>query len=339
MGRRELRWRHHYLPFAARALPFPPRFVFLLHFFPPLHPRFANPQPASASDEARSPIHHHITLDHPTSLHIHLAASAMAPPPKPAESSTNKKKVTPAEVAFLVDRYLAENGFNAALAAFRSEAAHIYSPTKYSKKTPKRLIPLADILHDYIALKEARVAIESAMQAMQSLVSTYYASGSSSAAPPHMNINMNMMMPPLPPPHAATGAQPSSPPLFFYAPNSSSPPSQGIIAIALQCPSPVWFFSALLTALLLQEPPATPRLSFITTLTHPPRALSTTPPQICPLQLPPLCPLIKRGRLQGRPPPLQPPRDPALLLIQPPTQRVHMTTFLHIALLSLYLSF
>ncbi|PWZ15533.1 hypothetical protein Zm00014a_029498 [Zea mays] len=149
----------------------------------------------------------------------------MAPPPKPAESSTNKKKVTPAEVAFLVDRYLAENGFNAALAAFRSEAAHIYSPTKYSKKTPKRLIPLADILHDYIALKEARVAIESAMQAMQSLVSTYYASGSSSAAPPHMN--MNMMMPPLPPPHAATGAQPSSPPLFFYAPNSSSPPSQG----------------------------------------------------------------------------------------------------------------
>jgi hypothetical protein len=170
----------------------------------------------------------------------------MAPPPKPAESSTNKKKVTPAEVAFLVDRYLAENGFNAALAAFRSEAAHIYSPTKYSKKTPKRLIPLADILHDYIALKEARVAIESAMQAMQSLVSTYYASGSSSAAPPHMNMNMNMMMPPLPPPHAATGAQPSSPPLFFYAPNSSSPPSQGIIAIALQCPSPVWFFSALL---------------------------------------------------------------------------------------------
>jgi len=161
----------------------------------------------------------------------------MAPPPpnpKPAtppDSSTSKKKVTPAEVAFLVDRYLADNGFNAALAAFRSDAGRIYSPTK---KTPKRPpMPLADILNDYIELKGASVAIESSMRAMQSLVSTYYASSSSSSStpppvPPHVNMNMNMMMmPPLPPPHAVTGAQPSSPPLFF-APNSSSPPSQGI---------------------------------------------------------------------------------------------------------------
>ncbi|OQU89807.1 uncharacterized protein PB18E9.04c isoform X1 [Sorghum bicolor] len=157
----------------------------------------------------------------------------MAPPPpnpKPAtppDSSTSKKKVTPAEVAFLVDRYLADNGFNAALAAFRSDAGRIYSPTK---KTPKRPpIPLADILDEYIALKGASVAIESTMRAMQSLVSTYYASSSSTPppVPPHVNMNMNMMMmPPLPPSHAVTGAQPSSPPLFF-APNSSSPPSQG----------------------------------------------------------------------------------------------------------------
>ena len=162
----------------------------------------------------------------------------MAPPPpnpKPAtppDSSTSKKKVTPAEVAFLVDRYLADNGFNAALAAFRSDAGRIYSPTK---KTPKRPpIPLADILDEYIALKGASVAIESTMRAMQSLVSTYYASSSSTPppVPPHVNMNMNMMMmPPLPPSHAVTGAQPSSPPLFF-APNSSSPPSQGIAIAA-----------------------------------------------------------------------------------------------------------
>ncbi|XP_062187938.1 uncharacterized protein LOC133891247 [Phragmites australis] len=159
----------------------------------------------------------------------------MAPPTPPASAAshtaankqekTNKKKVTPVQVAFLVERYLADNGFHAALSAFRSEAAHLFKP-HHHKPPPKGLLPLADILHDYIALKEARIAIDSAMHAMHSLVSTYYSS-SSPYTPP-------MLVPPLP----ARAGQPSSPPLvppLFVAPptaSSSSPPPQGTAGYA-----------------------------------------------------------------------------------------------------------
>ncbi|KAG2639343.1 uncharacterized protein PB18E9.04c-like isoform X2 [Panicum virgatum] len=141
-------------------------------------------------------------------------------PPKPttpdAATKPKNKKVTAAQVAFLVERYLSDNGFHAALAAFRSDAAHLFSPHR-AKPPPKGLLPLADILHDYIAHKEARGAIDSAMHAMHSLVSNYYAS-SSSSPPPAM---MTMMMPP-----AANTSQPSSPPLVppLFVASSSSPP-------------------------------------------------------------------------------------------------------------------
>jgi hypothetical protein len=150
----------------------------------------------------------------------------MAPPPTPPASAsaktnkaTTKKKVTPVQVAFLVERYHADNGFHAALAAFRSDAAHLFKP-HHHKPAPKGLLPLADILHDYIALKESRVAIDSAMHAMHSLVSTYYASH---PPPPQQP----MLLQPPPP-----GSQPASPPLvppLFVASYSSSPP-QGTLS-------------------------------------------------------------------------------------------------------------
>ncbi|KAK3126172.1 hypothetical protein QOZ80_7AG0552600 [Eleusine coracana subsp. coracana] len=155
----------------------------------------------------------------------------MAPPTPPASASTSgkkkekdkassnaKKKVTPVQVAFLVERYLADNGFHAALAAFRSDAAHLFKP-HHHKPAPKGLLPLADILHDYIALKESRVAIDSAMHAMHSLVSTYYTSNPPPAPP--------MRLPPL------AGAQPASPPLVppLFVASSSSPP-QGTASYA-----------------------------------------------------------------------------------------------------------
>uniref|UniRef100_A0ACD5UYA7 Uncharacterized protein n=1 Tax=Avena sativa TaxID=4498 RepID=A0ACD5UYA7_AVESA len=132
-------------------------------------------------------------------------------PPNPASASASasasdkKKKVTPTQVAFLVERYLADNGFAAALAAFRSDAAHLFAKTNSKLATPKGLLPLADILHDYISLKESRLAVDSAMQAMSALVSTYYSSAST----------------------ALVAAQPSSPPLvppFFVGPTASSSP-------------------------------------------------------------------------------------------------------------------
>ncbi|PUZ68134.1 hypothetical protein GQ55_2G000800 [Panicum hallii var. hallii] len=158
----------------------------------------------------------------------------MAPPkPTTPDAATKpKKKVTAAQVAFLVDRYLVDNGFHAALAAFRSDAAHLFSPNR-AKPPPKGLLPLADILHDYIALKEGRVAIDSAMHAMHSLVSNYYASSSSSPPPPPITPAMMMMMPPLPP--AANTSQPSSPPLvppLFVASSSSPPQPQGTAGYA-----------------------------------------------------------------------------------------------------------
>ncbi|XP_039793145.1 IQ motif and SEC7 domain-containing protein 2-like isoform X2 [Panicum virgatum] len=154
----------------------------------------------------------------------------MAPPkPTTPDAATKpKKKVTAAQVAFLVDRYLADNGFHAALAAFRSDAAHLFSPHR-AKPPPKGLLPLADILHDYIALKEGRVAIDSAMHAMHSLVSNYYASSSSPPPPPITPA----MMPPLPP--AANTSQPSSPPLvppLLVASSSSPPQPQGAAGYA-----------------------------------------------------------------------------------------------------------
>ncbi|KAM0831025.1 hypothetical protein ACQ4PT_065804 [Festuca glaucescens] len=139
------------------------------------------------------------------------------PPPKPTSppnpapasaSASDKKKVTPIQVAFLVERYLADNGFGAALAAFRSDAAHLFAKTNSKLATPKGLLPLADILHDYISLKESRLAVDSAMQSMSTLVSAYYSSASTSLV--------------------AAQAQPSSPPLvppFFVGPTApSSPP-------------------------------------------------------------------------------------------------------------------
>ncbi|RRT41696.1 hypothetical protein B296_00049203 [Ensete ventricosum] len=47
-----------------------------------------------------------------------------------------KGKVTPVQIAFIVDRYLADNHFASTLAAFRSEASDLFSKTK-AKEVPK----------------------------------------------------------------------------------------------------------------------------------------------------------------------------------------------------------
>ncbi|CAM0905145.1 unnamed protein product [Alopecurus aequalis] len=137
-----------------------------------------------------------------------MAPSKPSSPPNPNPASTTpdkKKKVSPLQVAFLVERYLADNGFAASLAAFRSDAAPLFAKSNSKLATPKGLLPLADILHDYISLKESRLAVDSAMQAMSTLVSTYYSSASTSLV----------------------AAQPSSPPLvppFFVGTSASSSP-------------------------------------------------------------------------------------------------------------------
>ncbi|PKA46088.1 hypothetical protein AXF42_Ash015379 [Apostasia shenzhenica] len=98
---------------------------------------------------------------------------------KVKKQKLGKGKVTPVQIAFIVDRYLANNSYSATLASFRSEASDLLSRTQ-GKEAPKGLMGLADILDDYISLKEQRLMIdrekqrlETALQGMQEVMRAY----------------------------------------------------------------------------------------------------------------------------------------------------------------------
>ncbi|URD78855.1 hypothetical protein MUK42_04200 [Musa troglodytarum] len=87
-----------------------------------------------------------------------------------------KGKITPIQIAFIVDRYLADHHFTATLAAFRSETSNLFSKTKL-KEVPKGLMGLDEMLDEYISLKEQRVVldeerrrVEMALQGMQEVL-------------------------------------------------------------------------------------------------------------------------------------------------------------------------
>lgn len=99
-----------------------------------------------------------------------------------------KGKVTPMQVAFLVDRYLCDNRFLETRSIFRSEASSLISKSpvrevrtwkssfsicwfdlifltkiydcSYGIQVPNSLIPLDDILNEYICLKEQKVMVD-----------------------------------------------------------------------------------------------------------------------------------------------------------------------------------
>ncbi|VVB16486.1 unnamed protein product [Arabis nemorensis] len=70
-----------------------------------------------------------------------------------------KGKVTPMQVAFLVDRYLCDNRFIETRSIFRSEASSLISKSPV-REVPNSLIPLDDILNEYICLKEQKVMVD-----------------------------------------------------------------------------------------------------------------------------------------------------------------------------------
>ncbi|KAL5709309.1 hypothetical protein ACHQM5_020013 [Ranunculus cassubicifolius] len=70
-----------------------------------------------------------------------------------------KGKVTPVQIAFIVDRYLSDNNFTETRSTFRSEATSLISKTNV-KEAPKSLMSLDDILDEYICLKEQKVILE-----------------------------------------------------------------------------------------------------------------------------------------------------------------------------------
>ncbi|KAK1354627.1 DNA double-strand break repair rad50 ATPase [Heracleum sosnowskyi] len=73
--------------------------------------------------------------------------------------SVGKGKVTPVQIAFLVDRYLADNNFTNTRSSFRIEASHILSRSPV-QEAPKSLMSLGELIDDYIVLKGKKVILD-----------------------------------------------------------------------------------------------------------------------------------------------------------------------------------
>ncbi|KAL5991613.1 hypothetical protein ACLOJK_012522 [Asimina triloba] len=124
---------------------------------------------------------------------ISSAFSSLLPPPPPppalprmGKASKAKKggnvgsgKITPMQVAFIVDRYLSDNNYRDTLSAFRREASNLISPAKI-REAPKSLLSLGAMLDEYICLKEQKVfldqekfRVERLLQGMQDVMNAY----------------------------------------------------------------------------------------------------------------------------------------------------------------------
>ncbi|TXG58732.1 hypothetical protein EZV62_016561 [Acer yangbiense] len=78
---------------------------------------------------------------------------------KRSDSNFAKGKVTPMQVAFIVDRYLCDNNFSETRSVFRTEASSLISKSPV-QEAPKSLLSLAAMLNEYICLKEQKVMME-----------------------------------------------------------------------------------------------------------------------------------------------------------------------------------
>ncbi|KAK6943057.1 hypothetical protein RJ641_028434 [Dillenia turbinata] len=70
-----------------------------------------------------------------------------------------KGKITPVQIAFIVDRYLSDNNFHETRSTFRSEASSLISKSPL-REAPKSLLSLGDMLDEYICLKEQKVMVD-----------------------------------------------------------------------------------------------------------------------------------------------------------------------------------
>ncbi|XP_058000109.1 uncharacterized protein LOC110672608 isoform X2 [Hevea brasiliensis] len=108
--------------------------------------------------------------------------------------SFGKGKVTPMQIAFIVDRYLIDNNFPETRSVFRNEASSLISKSPV-QEAPKSLLSLGAMLNEYISLKEQKVMVDqervrleqerfrvqTLLQGMQDVMNTYNASGSAPA--------------------------------------------------------------------------------------------------------------------------------------------------------------
>ncbi|KAI3819063.1 hypothetical protein L1987_12885 [Smallanthus sonchifolius] len=105
-----------------------------------------------------------------------------------------KGKVTPVQVAFIVDRYLSDNNFVRTRSTFRTEASHLISKSPVNE-APKSLLSLGDMLDEYICLKEQKVMlnqeknrleqekfrVQTLLRGMQDVMNAYNHGGSSAS--------------------------------------------------------------------------------------------------------------------------------------------------------------
>ncbi|KAJ6407795.1 hypothetical protein OIU84_011153 [Salix udensis] len=116
---------------------------------------------------------------------------------KKSDSLVGKGKVTPLQIAFIVDRYLSDNNLSQTRSIFRTEASPLISKSPV-REAPKTLLSLGAILNDYICLKEQKVVldqekvrleqeklrVQNLLHGMQQVMNVYNASGNVAPAPP-----------------------------------------------------------------------------------------------------------------------------------------------------------
>ncbi|EPS72676.1 hypothetical protein M569_02084 [Genlisea aurea] len=152
-----------------------------------------------------------------------------------------KGKVTPVQIAFIVDRYLSDSGYAQTRSAFRSEASDLISKSPV-QEAPKTLLSLGAILDEYITLKEKKVSVDhervrldqeklrvqNLLIGLQGVMNAYNATGKDA-------VNSPLLQHPQPPqvilqPEPPTAATPAGYPLFTGTPtirnelNKSSTP-------------------------------------------------------------------------------------------------------------------
>ncbi|KAI4318730.1 hypothetical protein MLD38_032400 [Melastoma candidum] len=113
--------------------------------------------------------------------------------------TVGKGQVTPVQVAFIVDRYLSDNGFTESRSVFRKEASSLIGRSPLHE-APEGLLSLDAMLNEYISLKEQKVAIDqdrasldrekwriqSLLQGMQQVMNVYNVGASCGPTTPAM---------------------------------------------------------------------------------------------------------------------------------------------------------
>ncbi|KAL8094243.1 uncharacterized protein LOC141692824 [Apium graveolens] len=111
--------------------------------------------------------------------------------------SIGKGQVTPVQIAFLVDRYLADNKFTNTRSSFRIEASHLLSRSPV-QEAPKSLLSLGELIDDYIVLKgkkvildqekgcieQENIRVQNLIKGMQDVMNAYNNFGANAAALP-----------------------------------------------------------------------------------------------------------------------------------------------------------